>query len=184
MRYRHIATRLLVMTMLTMGTGISPIFAAPDYPAAARGTVVDNYHGSEVADPYRWLEDATSAATRDFVKAQNALATPWLEALPQRSAIRDRLTRNWNYERVGLPRQKGGRYFFIRNDGMQNQSVLYVAAGLRETPRVLFDPNTASGDATAGALRALSRWSDRRLLALRWRYGLGDLEVSASGRRT
>jgi len=94
MRYRHIATRLLVMTMLTMGTGISPIFAAPDYPAAARGTVVDNYHGSEVADPYRWLEDATSAATRDFVKAQNALATPWLEALPQRSAIRDRLTRN------------------------------------------------------------------------------------------
>jgi len=176
MRYRHIATRLLVMTLLTMGTGISPIFAAPDYPAAARGTVVDNYHGSEVADPYRWLEDATSAATRDFVKAQNALATPWLEALPQRSAIRDRLTRNWNYERVGLPRQKGGRYFFIRNDGMQNQSVLYVAAGLRETPRVLFDPNTASGDATV----ALARYEpspDGRIVAYSLSDGGTDWEI-------
>jgi prolyl oligopeptidase len=153
MHYRHFATRLLLMTSLTIASAGSPAWSAPDYPAASRGTVVDNYHGTQVADPYRWLEDATSPATREFVKAQNALATPWLEALPQRAAIRERLTRNWNYERVGLPRQKGGRYFFVRNDGMQNQSVLYVADGLSDTPRVLFDPNTASRDATVALAR-------------------------------
>jgi prolyl oligopeptidase len=176
MSYRHIATRLLVMTLLTVGTGMSPIFAAPDYPAAARGAQVDNYHGTQVADPYRWLEDATSAATRDFVKAQNALATPWLEALPQRSAIRERLTRNWNYERVGLPRQKGGRYFFIRNDGLQNQSVLYVAAGLHDTPRVLFDPNTASGDATISLAR-YEPSADGRTVAYSLSDGGTDWEI-------
>ncbi|MBU3671701.1 MAG: S9 family peptidase [Sinobacteraceae bacterium] len=164
------------MTLLTTAIGGSPAWAAPDYPAATRGTVVDTYHGTQVADPYRWLEDASSAATREFVKAQNALATPWLEALPQRAAIRERLTRNWNYERVGLPRQKGGRYFFVRNDGMQNQSVLYVASGLRDTPRVLFDPNAASRDATV----ALARYEpspDGKIVAYSLSDGGTDWEI-------
>jgi len=176
MSYRHIATRFLLMTLLSTAIGGSPAWAAPDYPAATRGSVVDTYHGTPVADPYRWLEDASSAATRDFVKAQNALATPWLEALPQRAAIRERLTRNWNYERVGLPRQKGGRYFFVRNDGMQNQSVLYVASGLRDTPRVLFDPNAASRDATV----ALARYEpspDGKLVAYALSDGGTDWEI-------
>lgn len=106
------------------------------YPAAARGSQVDDYHGVSVGDPYRWLEDVELAATRQFVIDQNALVQPWLEALPQREPIRRRLEILWNYERVGVPRKKGDRYFFVRNDGKQNQSVLYVADTLDAAPRV------------------------------------------------
>jgi prolyl oligopeptidase len=127
---------------------VAPAAARLIYPAAPRGETVDVYHGTKVADPYRWLEDPKADATRAFVDAQNALAQPWLEALPQRNWIKDRLTALWNYERVGVPRRKGGKYFFLRNDGRQNQSVLYVSDSLQGTPRVLFDPNQASGDAT------------------------------------
>jgi prolyl oligopeptidase len=133
----------------------APAFIAGklDYPAAPRGQTVDDYHGERVPDPYRWLEDAARDETRRFVAAQNALAQPLLEALPQRAAIRERLETLWSYERVGIPRQKGGRYFFVRNDGKQNQSVLYVAESLEATPRVLFDPNTSRGDATVALAR-------------------------------
>lgn len=124
-----------------------------DYPEAPRGSVVDDYHGTPVADPYRWLEAMDSPATKDFVRTQNALAQPWLEALPQRGWIRDRLTTLWNYERVGLPRKKGGKYFFLRNDGRQNQSVLHVSDSMESPGRVLFDPNAASRDATVALAR-------------------------------
>jgi prolyl oligopeptidase len=123
------------------------------YPPAPRGDVVDDYHGTRVADPYRWLEDPEAQVTKEFVRAQNALAQPWLEALPQRGWIRERLTELWNYERVGLPRLRGGKYFFLRNDGTQNQSVLHVADSLQAAPRVLFDPNAASSDATVALAR-------------------------------
>jgi prolyl oligopeptidase len=148
----------------------------PVYPAAPRGDVVDDYHGTRVADPYRWLEDAGSAATRRFVAEQNALAQPWLEALPQRAWIRDRLARLWNYERVGVPRREGGRYFFLRNDGSQNQSVLYVAESLDAPPRVLFDPNAARDDATV-ALARFEPSPDGRVLAYSISDGGTDWEI-------
>jgi len=146
------------------------------YPVAARGEVVDNYHGVAVADPYRWLEESAAAPTREFVRAQNALAQPWLEALPQRPWIRQRLTELWNYERVGVPRLKGGKYFFVRNDGTQNQSVLYVADSLQGAPRVLFDPNAASRDATV----ALARYEpspDGKIVAYSLSDGGSDWEI-------
>jgi prolyl oligopeptidase len=130
--------------------------AAPQfqYPATARGTVVDDYHGTSVADPYRWFEDASAPATRDWVNAENALSQPYLERLPQRSWLGERLKKLWTYERFGLPRREGGRYFYLRNDGTQDQSVLYVADSLTAAARVLVDPNGKRDDATI----ALSQW--------------------------
>jgi prolyl oligopeptidase len=124
-----------------------------DYPDVPRGKVVDSYHGTRVADPYRWLETPDSPATRDFVAAQNRLSQPWLEALPQRAWLQRRLTELWNYERFGVPRQAGGRYFFLRNDGRQNQSVLHVAEQADALGRVLVDPNQKRADATIALTR-------------------------------
>ncbi len=159
MSHRHsrrlaLATALLVtMTSQIAMPENKASSASLSYPAVTRGSVVDVYHGTSVADPYRWLEQPELPATRDFVTAQNALAKPWLESLPQRDWIQKRLTELWNFERVGVPRKKGGKYFFVRNDGRQNQSVLYVADSLQGKPRVLFDPNAASSDATVALAR-------------------------------
>ena len=124
------------------------------YPETERGNVVDTYFGEEVADPYRWLEDLDGDATAVWVEAQNAVSFPYLEAIPQREAIKNRLTELWNYERYGIPEKEGGRYFFERNDGLQNQDVLFVADAIDAEPRVLIDPNTFSEDATI----ALASW--------------------------
>jgi prolyl oligopeptidase len=119
-----------------------------EYPAAARGDQVDDYHGTKVADPYRWLEDLDSPATSAWVEAQNRLTEGFLAALPERAAFRARLTQLWNYERVGIPFKEGGRYFFSKNTGLQNQAVFYVQESLAAPPRVLIDPNTLAADGT------------------------------------
>lgn len=127
----------------------STAVAAPmDYPQARRGDVVDDYHGTQVADPYRWLEDPDAPESRTWIDAQNQLTRSWIDAVPQRAAIQDRLHALWNYERYGVPFQQAGRYFWTRNDGLQNQSVLYVADGLDADPRPLLDPNSWSDDGT------------------------------------
>ncbi|HTU67001.1 MAG TPA: prolyl oligopeptidase family serine peptidase [Steroidobacteraceae bacterium] len=124
------------------------------YPAASRGNVVDDYFGTKVADPYRAFEDAASPATRDWVAAENAVSQPYLERLPQRAWLGNRLKQLWTYERFGVPRREAGKYFYLRNDGTQDQSVLFVADSLTATPRVLVDPNGKRDDATI----ALSQW--------------------------
>ena len=176
MLHRHILSPSLGYALLAMTLTLSTASAAPAYPAAERGTVVDDYQGTTIADPYRWMEDPTAPATREFVHAQNALAQPWLEALPQRERLKQRLTQLWNYERVGLPRVKGGQYFFVRNDGIQNQSVLYVADSLTATPRVLFDPNAASSDATV-ALARFEPSPDGKVVAYSLSDGGTDWEI-------
>jgi prolyl oligopeptidase len=146
-----------------------PATPAWSYPAVERGSVVDAYHGESIVDPYREFEDPNAARTKAFVAAQNQLAGPYLEQLPQRAWIKARLGKLWNYERYGLPREEGGRYFYTRNDGTQNQSVLYVAESLTAPARVLLDPNGKSSDATV----ALSQWEpspDGSILA----YALSD----------
>ncbi|KQV56449.1 prolyl endopeptidase [Duganella sp. Root336D2] len=122
--------------------------AAVTYPASKKIDQQDNYHGTMVADPYRWLEDANSDETKAWVVEQNKVTQSWLGQIPEREAIKARLTRLWNYERYGVPSKKGGRYFYSRNDGLQNQAVLYTAKTLSETPRVLLDPNTLAADGT------------------------------------
>ena len=118
------------------------------YPTTPQSTVVDNYHGTQVPDPYRWLEDDTSEATKAWVVAQNAVTSGYLSQLPQRLPIRDRMTKLFNFERFGTPFRAGGRYFFSRNNGLQNQSVWYWAATLEAQPVLLIDPNTFSADGT------------------------------------
>jgi len=134
------------------------------YPAAKKVDQVDDYHGVKVADPYRWLEDTDSAETKDWVEAENKLTFSYLEKIPYREAIRDRMTKLWNYERFTVPELEGGRYFFQHNDGLQNQNVLFVADSLTAEPRMLLDPNTLSADGTV-ALSGTAITEDGKLMA-------------------
>ena len=127
------------------------------YPAAARGSVVEEHHGTKVADPYRWME-TPGPDVAAWVAAENELSKPYLDAIPAREAIRARLTELWDYEQYGyswldeksrVPVKRGGRYFYVEKSGKQNQGVLYWSAAADATPRVLVDPNTLSKDATA-----------------------------------
>ena len=139
------------------------------YPDSQRIEHVDTYHGTEVADPYRWLEELDSPVTAAWVESENAIADPFLEAIPNREQIRERLTEVWNYERYKLPVKEGGRYFYRRNDGLQDQDVLYVVDSLGEEPRVLIDPNTFSDDRTA-SLSFFEVSPDGEMIA----YGISD----------
>ena len=134
------------------------------YPVTKTTGQTDNYHGTTVADPYRWLEDANSAETKEWVTAQNKLTQAYLAQIPQRAAIRERLTKLWNYERFSVPGKEGGQYFYTRNDGLQNQSVLFTQKSLGDTPRVLLDPNTLAADGTV-ALAGIEVSPDGKLLA-------------------
>src|SRR5512135_1555155 len=136
----------------------------PPYPQARRGDQVDDYHGTRVADPYRWLEDVDSAETRAWIEAENALTFRFLAAIPQRDAIRRRLTALWDYPRFGTPFKKCGQYFFFKNDGLQNQAVLYRQVSRDAEPTVLLDPNLLSPDGTV-ALSTLALSEDARWLA-------------------
>jgi prolyl oligopeptidase len=142
---------------------------AVTYPPTQKTNQVDVYHGVEVADPYRWLEDDNAAQTEAWVEAQNKVTFGYLDTIPARDAIRERLTKLWNFERYGVPFKSGGKYFFSRNDGLQNQSVLHVADSLDAEPRILLDPNQLSEDGTI-ALRGYSVSDDGRYLA----YGLSS----------
>ena len=134
------------------------------YPAARKSDVVDDYHGTRVPDPYRWLEDPDSPESRAWIEAQNRLTAAYLAEIPARATIRQRLTTLWNYPKYGAPFRKAGRYVFLKNDGLQNQSVLYKQASLEATPETLLDPNILSEDGTV-ALSTLAVADNGRLLA-------------------
>jgi prolyl oligopeptidase len=118
------------------------------YPATAKVDVKDNYFGIEVEDPYRWLENDNSDSTAQWVKAQNEVTFAYLNKLPYREQIKNRLTELWDYPKYGTPFKKAGKYFFYKNDGLQNQSVLYMTDDLKGEPRVALDPNALSEDGT------------------------------------
>ena len=139
------------------------------YPSSPKVDQVDDYHGVKVPDPYRWLEDPDSVETREWVEAQNKVTSSYLSAIPEREAIRNRLTELWNYERFSVPFKEGGRYFYLRNDGLQNQNVLYRLDRLDGKPEVVIDPNTLSQDGTV-ALVGMSVSENGKLLA----YGLSS----------
>lgn len=136
------------------------------YPETRRVDQIDEYHGVRVEDPYRWLEADVreSQEVAEWVAAQNKVARAFLDAVPQRPQIVRRLTELWNYERYSPPRQQGGKYFYLKNDGLQNQSVLYVADRYDAEGRVLLDPNTWSADGTV-AMRAFAASDDGKVLA-------------------
>lgn len=134
------------------------------YPATAKGNTVDTYFDTEVADPYRWLENDTSAATAAWVKAQNEVTFDYLGQIPFRATLKEKLTNLANYEKYGSPFKEHGKYYFFKNDGLQNQSVLYVQENLDAEPRVLLDPNQLSEDGTV-ALGGISFSNDGKYLA-------------------
>lgn len=119
-----------------------------NYPETRKTDAIDVYFGTQVADPYRWLEDDNSEETAAWVKAQNDVTNAYLAKIPFRDQVRERLTSMWNYPRYGVPFKKGGKYFFFKNDGIQNQSVLYIQDSLQAEPRVFLDPNKLSEDGT------------------------------------
>ncbi|HEY9555016.1 MAG TPA: prolyl oligopeptidase family serine peptidase [Allosphingosinicella sp.] len=144
-------------------TAANPEF---DYPATTRQDLVETHFNIEIADPYRWLENDVreDRQVRDWVTAQNVVTDAYLETLPGRDIFKARITELYDYERFGIPEKKGGRYFYTRNDGLQNQSVLYVRAALNGEPRLLIDPNTWSRDGATALAEWVPSEDGRRLL--------------------
>lgn len=137
------------------------------YPESSKVTQVDDYHGTKVSDPYRWLEDPDSKETKAWVEAENKITYSFLDTIPERIWLRERLTKLWNYERYGTPFKRGTRYFYSRNDGLQNQNVYYTMTSLDAEPKLLLDPNKLSADGTV-ALSGLALSDDGNTMA----YGL------------
>ena len=140
-----------------------------NYPSTRKGNQIDEYHGIKVADPYRWLEDPDSEETKAWVEAQNQVTFGYLDRIPARDKIKQRLTKLWDYEKYGIPFKEGDRYFYLKNNGLQNQSVLYTLKNLDDEPQVLLDPNKFSEDGTV-ALSGLSISEDGNFLA----YGISS----------
>lgn len=162
-------TALLIATATMGPMEVNPSSQASDqvrYPESRREAVHDTFHGVKVADPYRWLEQDVreSKEVQQWVAAENKVTQAFLQAIPQREAIGKRLTQLWNYPKYSAPFQRGGKYFYYKNNGLQNQTVLYVTNSLDEAPRVLIDPNAWSQDGTI-ALSSASPSDDAKLLA-------------------
>lgn len=135
-----------------------------NYPQARQSDCSDTYHGKTIRDPYRWLEDPDSDETRAWIEAENEITFGFLNEIKDRDRIKSRLTQLWNYEKFGIPFKQGDRYFYFKNDGLQNQNVLYVLDDLDGEPRVLLDPNGLSEDGTT-ALAGYDISPDGRLMA-------------------
>lgn len=157
------AAFLLMLTATSLSAEIL------NYPQTRKEDVVDTLHGVMVADPHRWLEDDNAEETKAWVKEQNKVTFGYLEKLPRRDEIVKRLRELWNYERVGMPFEKGGRWFYTHNSGLQNQSVLMTAESLEEKAGVLLDPNAMSKDGTT-SLSHYAPSEDGKLLA----YGVSE----------
>ena len=155
------------MRLLAMALAISTALTAQSplaYPATRKTDVVDDYFGTKVADPYRWLEDDNSAETKAWVEAQNKVTFAYLEQIPARAKIRDRITQLWDFEKFSSPLKRGKLYFYSHNTGLQNQFVLFVTEDPKAKGRVLLDPNTLSKDGTV-ALSGMSLTEDGGRLA-------------------
>lgn len=139
----------LVLMALTWVLLMGQTFAQDiDYPESRKTDIQDNYFGTVVYDPYRWLEDDKSEETGAWVVAQNEVTEEYFSNIPYRQRIHDRLTQLWNYARYSVPFNEGNYYFFFKNDGIQNQSILYIQDSLNGKPRVFLDPNSLSPDGT------------------------------------
>jgi len=156
--------KLSILFLICMTLSVNASAQMLKYPTTKTVNQTDDYFGTKVSDPYRWLEDLDSADTKTWVDAQNKLTFSYLEKIPQRAKIKSRLTELWNYEKYSAPFKEGNRYFYYKNDGLQNQSVLYVAESVSDKGRVLLDPNTLSKDGTV-ALSGVSISDDGNILA-------------------
>lgn len=143
-----LALLFIAMVLLQSCNSPTKVEQKTVYPVTAKVDTVDDYFGTKVADPYRWLEDDKSAQTGDWVKKQNEVTFSFLNSIPYRNQIKSRLEEIWNYPKYSAPFKSGGRYFFYKNDGLQNQSVLFMQTDLNGTPEELLNPNAWSKDGT------------------------------------
>ncbi|HEX8077846.1 MAG TPA: prolyl oligopeptidase family serine peptidase, partial [Chthoniobacterales bacterium] len=159
------------LTIAAVASFLTSLLLAADkplvYPQPPKSEQTDDYHGTKVADPYRDLENLDSPETRKWIEAENKLTFDYLAAIPERKKIQEKLTALWNYEKFSIPFRDGGRYFFSKNTGLQNQNVVFTSDKLPEAGKVLIDPNTLSKDGTV-ALAGTEVTEDGKLLA----YGL------------
>jgi prolyl oligopeptidase len=163
--FRKAAFFTILVSLLTAAV---PAQTSIAYPKAKKVEQVDNFHGTAVADPYRWMEETTSADTQAWIEEQNKITSAYLATIPERSKIKARLTELWNYERYGAPSKiADGFYIYTKNDGLQNQSVWYRAKSIDDPGTVFFDPNKLSADGTV-ALSGSSFTDDGKL----WAYGI------------
>ena len=139
---------IMVNVHEAMGQGSPSTLPAVVYPETRKVEQVDDYHGTRIADPYRWLEDPDSENTEAWVESQNEVTQAFFETIQSRESIRKRLGELWNYAKFGLPEKRAGRYFYEANDGLQNQALLYVSEGLNAKGRLLLDPNELAEDGT------------------------------------
>src|SRR3954452_12387266 len=144
MRNRLILVLLVAVTLIP--TGALLLAQRLAYPPTAKGDVVDDYFGTKVADPYRWMEDLNSADLKQWVDAENAVTFKYLDALPVRDALKTRITALYNYPRVSTPRFEGRHWFYSRNTGLQRQAVIFTRETLTGPETVVIDPNQLSPD--------------------------------------
>ncbi|MDY6800599.1 MAG: prolyl oligopeptidase family serine peptidase [Bacteroidota bacterium] len=167
--------RINLLILLIVLIGFTQCNQSPvKYPETKKVDQVDTYFGTQVEDPYRWLEDDNSPETEEWVKAQNKVTFDYLEQIPFREKIKNRLTQLWDYETMGAPFKKGNKYFFFKNEGLQNQAVLYMQESvLEDEPQVLIDPNKFSEDGTI-ALGGISISNDAKYIAYQLSEGGSD----------
>ena len=159
----------VLLFMTSCSTPSDPPKPALTYPPTTTGTVVDDYNGTRVDDPYRWMENLDSQEVAAWVKTQNAVTEPFLASLPRRKPLNERLTALWNYPRVGLPALEGGRMFYARNAGLQRQAPIYMRTSVETPGTIVIDPNLISAEGTL-ALMQFTPSPDAKLLA----YGLSE----------
>jgi prolyl oligopeptidase len=190
MNRQRLVTRLLAVMCAALLASAMVMAQQLQYPATKKIEHVDTYHGTNVPDPYRWLEDDNSPDTTAWVEAQNKVTFPYLERIPFRQQLQDRVKALNNYEKYSAPSRKGSYFFFRKNDGLQNQSVLYIQKGLDRSPEVLIDPNAWSTDGTArlsafepsrdakyavyGISRSGSDWQEYKVMELATKKTLAD----------
>jgi len=174
MRNRLILVLLVAVTLIP--TGALLLAQRLAYPPTAKGDVSDDYFGTKVADPYRWMEDLDSKAVADWIAAQNAVTFRYLEALPMRNTIKARITQLWDYPKTSTPVIEAGRLFYRRNSGLQKQSPLYVRTSLTAPPTLLLDPNQLWPEGST-SLAGTSPSPDGRLLAYMTSEGGADWQV-------
>jgi prolyl oligopeptidase len=162
--YRKLFLALSLTTFLFTGLSAQTGF---DYPKPKKVEQVDNFHGTQVRDPYRWMEDTESADMQAWIAAENKVTDAYFATIPELEKIKARLTELWNYERYSAPGKIGSKYIYSKNDGLQNQSVLYITDSIDSPGRILLDPNKLSADGTA-ALSGSSFTDDGKL----WAYGV------------
>jgi prolyl oligopeptidase len=172
----RVSRRTVLLIALICGTTLFAQSSSLTYPRPRKGDAVDDYFGTKVADPYRWMEDLNAPDVKQWVDAENAVTSGYLDSLPMRNQLRSRITELWNYPKVSVPFFEGGRWFYTRNTGLQRQSVFYARSSLGGAESVVLDPNTFSPDGSI-ALSGFAPSPDGAHLAFGQSEGGSDWSV-------